>query len=395
MKKTIYMLLAVCLMMAIPALGAKKKVEIPILAWYSIPPGEYATLEHYQELRDCGFTHSFSHIYNYDDAVKALDLCAAVGLKSIFMCTELERAPEETVRKVHKHRGLGGYFLRDEPSNEAMPGLGEWARKIESVDKEHPCYLNLLPTHAFPNAETYKEHLDRFCKEVHLPQISYDHYPIVSDGKSTWLNGRFYENLELVSTKAKQEGLPFWAFALATAHASYPIPPIAHLRLQMYSNLAYGAQLLQYFTYWCPGTETWDFHQAPITQDGKRSVTYNVVRDMNREIQSRAFVWAGCMVLDVAHLGNQIPEGAHALAAVPSCFSKLELRSGSALMSQLKNGDHQYVMLVNTSPVSQAQINIETAEKVQLIQRDGSREEAQKYESLYILEPGDCVIFEI
>ena len=65
-------LLLLCTLLPLFPLGAKKKVhdpEIPILAWYSIPGGKFATEEHYQELKDCGFTYSFAHIYKYEGTI--------------------------------------------------------------------------------------------------------------------------------------------------------------------------------------------------------------------------------------------------------------------------------------------------------------------------------------
>ena len=35
---------------------------------------------------------------------------------------------------------------------------------------------------------------------------------------------------------------------------------------------------MQYFTYWNPDTEIWDFHQAPVREDGLRSRVYEEVR---------------------------------------------------------------------------------------------------------------------
>ena len=119
------------------------------------------------------------------------------------------------------------------------------------------------------------------------PFISYDHYGIVNNE----IRGNYYQNLEIISEEARKLGKPFWAFALSTAHGSYPVPNVAQLKLQMYSNLAYGAQGLQYFTYWNPGTETWNFHEAPITPEKKRSSVYDFVREVNAELQKRNFVF--------------------------------------------------------------------------------------------------------
>lgn len=393
--KRIVLLLLCSILLNVSADAGKRnaKAEIPILAWYSIPPGEFSTLERYQELRDCGFTYTFAHIYKLEDAMKALDLSAKVGIKSVFMCPELEKTPEEVAKKVRKHPGLGAYFLRDEPGNDAFEGLGNWARRIESVDKEHPCYLNLLPVHAFPPG-AYEEHVRLFNEKVNLPQLSYDHYPVNQGENGLYVNPMFWKNLEVISAAAKEVNKTFWAFALATAHGPYPIPDLGHLRLQMYSNLAYGAQLLQYFTYWNPGTEIWNFHEAPITQKGKRSPVYEVVRNMNNEIQKRAFIFKGCSVESVYHMGETIPEGTTRLTQLPSRFLELDTHGKNALVSTISNNGHRYVVIQNTSITDALSLDIQTDNTVKLILLDGSIQQASKYGPLFILPVGDILVFE-
>jgi hypothetical protein len=391
------LLVIVALMLAItsctPSKTSSQQAEIPILAWYSIPPGEFQTLERYQELRDCGFTLSFSHIYSEEDARLALDLCAEVGLKSVYMSPGLEDDPEETVHRVMNHPGLGAYFLRDEPGNDALPSLGEWAARITSVDSLHPCYLNLLPRHAFGSTEAYREHLELFNEHVNLPQISYDHYPINQSGDTIYLNPWFFENLELVSAEAARVGKPFWAFALATAHDPYPIPQMSHLRLQLYANLAYGAQCLQYFTYWNPDTETWNFHQAPITQDGQRSPVYELVRAMNRELQIHADVFVGCRVDSVRHTGAEIPLGTTRFVGLPPHFTRFDTGGRPALVSMLTNGNAHYILIQNTSPNHPLRLEAETDGTLQLLHRDGTQQPATLYGPLFILESGDILLF--
>lgn len=382
----------VCNSGPVAARRADKTPKIPILAWYSIPGGEYATVERYRELAECGFTHSFSHTYTLDDAMQALDCCAKTGLKSVFTCVELEKSPEETVRRVRNHKGLGAYFLRDEPGNADMPALGEWARRIEKEDSKHPCYLNLLPVHAM-GPEAYETHLQEFSRTIALPQISFDHYPINFTGDSIFVNPQWYNNLEMVRREALRTGKPFWAFALSTAHTPYPIPVKGHLRLQMYSNLAYGAQLLQYFTYWNPGTETWNFHQAPVTQEGRRSRVYEEVRSLNQEIQRRAHVFVGCRVEDVRHMGRTIPAGTRKLETLPAHFQRIDSRGEGALVSTISNEGRHYVVVVNTSPVKGICVDIKTDDKVMRLRLDDTLVRADKYEEEYFLEPGAIEIF--
>lgn len=393
----IFLSLLSALMLFASCSGVKKeaqetKPEIPILAWYSIPPGEYQTLERYRELKECGFTLSFSHIYSNEDALLALDLCEQAGLKSVYMSPGLENNTEETVRSVMNHPGLGAYFLRDEPGNDAMDDLGAWAHKIAAIDNVHPCYLNLLPRHAFADTESYKTHLELFSEKVSLPQISYDHYPINQSGDSIYINPWFFENLELVSAEARRTGKPFWAFALATAHGPYPIPTKGHLRLQLYADLAYGAQCLQYFTYWNPGTETWDFHQAPITQDGKRSPVYDIVRDMNKELQARAFVFVGCKVESVYHMGNEIPLGTKRLETLPAHFKRIETNGKNILVSSLTTNGQHYTVIQNTTTHGIV-VDIETDGKLLYVNNDGSLQSTSNYGPKYLLEDGDVLIF--
>ena len=397
---------------------AAPEAHIPILAWGSVTNAEnwkYATKEHYQELRDAGFDYTYTWASNYDDAVHVLDMAAQVGMKAIFMCPKLKEAPEETVGKLKDHPGLGGWYLKDEPWDNELEELGAWARRVESVDTLHPCYINLLPSYCF-TPEGYEKHLRLFSEKVALPQISFDHYPVGELGGKVVIWSTWYQNLELVRAEARRTHKPFWAFALATAHTNpglhvyvhptpteedpaYPIPTIDQLRVQMYSNLAYGAQLLQYFTYWNPDTvehHALGFHEAPITMDGRRTPVYDLVRQMNEEIQRRAFVWAGCDVEDVAHLAEgDIPVGTKPLTVLPPHIRTLANVSGQGLVSTIRNGAHRYVMLVNTSPAEPWYVNVTTDDGVQIISSDGTSTPANRYDKLHILSPGNCEVYEV
>ena len=393
------------------------EAHIPILAWSSIPNGfggKYATPEHYQVLRDAGFDYTFSWCNNFDEALHTLDMAAQVGLKSIVQCPELESDPEGTVQKLKDHPAVGGWYLNDEPWDNQLDDLGAWARRIESIDTLHPCYINLLPSYCF-TPEGYEKHLRLFSEKVALPQISFDHYPVGELGGKVVIWSTWYQNLELVRAEARRTHKPFWAFALATAHTNvgihvyvhptptdedpaYPIPTIDQLRIQMYSNLAYGAQVLQYFTYWNPDTtHTLDFHEAPITREGRRTPVYELVRQMNEEIQNRAFVWAGCDVEDVAHMAEgDIPVGTKPLTTLPTRIRTQQNVKGSGLVSIIRGGDgHRYVMLVNTNPSEEWNVCVETEADVKLIRPDGTSAPAECYDALHILSPGNCEVYQV
>lgn len=409
MKKTMSLLASAVCAVSLGALAEDKPIDVscadlfpgqdivPILAWHSIP-AKYCTRKNYEDLRDAGFHINLSHTSKFEDAVAALDQCQAVGIRSIFMCSELEKNPEETVRKVMNHPGLAGYFLRDEPATDVFPSLAAWARKIISTDSKHTCYLNLFPNYVGREVikVTYPEHVKIFADTVPIQLLSFDYYPIVNGNE---VRGSWYENLEIVAKEAKRTGRPFWAFALAVAHGPYPIPTEAHLALQMYSNLAYGASCLQYFTYWTPVSSSWNFHFAPITADGKKTSVYELVKRMNAEIQSRAFVFAHSKVLSVNHAGKDIPQGTQELKTLPDGVTKLDLHDGNAVVSVLEKNGARYLMVVNRSLTKQLYMSIGFTDKVkaegEYILRDGTKWKLAGCDDNFTVECGNCALFKL
>lgn len=368
------------------------KETIPILAWYSIP-AEDATLERYLELKEAGITHNFSHLADFEDAQKSLDLAEQAGVKVIFTCKELESKPEETVEKVKNHPALAGYFLRDEPSRSGFPALGEWAKRIMAIDSVHFCYLNLLPDYAPLSAlgtSSYREYVDLFIQEVPIQLLSFDYYPVVDNElRSSW-----YNNLEIFAEEARKAGKPFWAFALTTAHTPYPVPTTAQLKLQMYSNLAYGAQGLQYFTYWNPDTTVWNFHEAPISLiDKKRNSVYDNMREVNAELQNRAFVFMGSTVTDVFHTGETIPDGTRRLKQLPEPIRVLDTHGAGAVVSRLQKGNRTFLVIVNRSFNTPMNLTIECNGQVQRILKDGSSVAADRYVPTLQVDPGEAEIY--
>src|SRR5665647_1023653 len=125
----------------------ESRVQITILAWFGIPAGE-TSVERYQEMKDAGITHSLSFFSNIEEMQKALDIAAKVGIKMIVSCPELKSDPEKTVRRFMNHPAVAGYHLIDEPGMALFKQLGDWGRRIQSIDSKHFCYVNLFPDFA-------------------------------------------------------------------------------------------------------------------------------------------------------------------------------------------------------------------------------------------------------
>ena len=188
----------------------------PVMAWYSLL-GDQVTPDRYREMAAAGINLSFSHFSTADEVAAAFDACRGTGVKLLIMCGEMASDPEATVRRFRHEKDNAGYFLRDEPICDAFGELAAWARRIRSEDDSRMLYLNLLPNYVSPrdlHADSYADYVRRFIDEVGLGLVSFDHYPVTFDG----LRPEFYANLEDIAAESRRAGVPFWAFALATAH---------------------------------------------------------------------------------------------------------------------------------------------------------------------------------
>jgi hypothetical protein len=393
MTKHIFILSAILMLMTLQVKSQGKtesEKKIPILAWYSIPPDQ-TTLARYLELKESGISFNLSFFNDAASMSRALDTAQKAGIKMIAYCPELKTATEKTVRQFMNHPAIAGYMLRDEPNRSDFPELAEWAGKIRRTDDSHFCYLNLFPNYASEEqlgTKTYQEHVDLFVKEVPVQFISFDHYPVIGDS----LRANWYENLEIISAAAEKAGKPFWAFALAVAHGKYPIPTLAQLRLQVFSDLAYGAQGIEYFTYWTPIDTTWKFNNGPITPEGKRSVVYDRIRDVNKEIENLSPVFLGAKVISIAHTGI-IPQGTRPLAELPKQIKVLRTEGTGAVVSHLQNGAVSYLVIVNRDFKSPMTLYIECESSVKKVRKDGTTVPANAYQSKTEIDPGDIAIY--
>ena len=434
----LWAVIAVCAMLSVIAAAQEKQKPspvdlfpgedtLPILAWIGIPTNGWITVERFQEMKDAGFNLNLSWIRSqYDASIRVLDVAHQAGMRCIYMSDRLSQAPEETVKAIKNHPGLAGYFLRDEPFEANFKELGQLAKRIMDMDPDHFCYINLLPTYGkFESLEAYRGYVRHFIEEVPIPLVSFDHYPILKDSVEDWtpeqqkelllnlqnkpeysgadimkmkmprLRPDWYSNLEIIAEESRRAGRPFWAFALSITHGNYPIPTMEGLRLQMYSNLAYGAQGLQYFTYWHTGNGKPYYDDAPITRSAKRSTTYDRIREINHELQARAFVFVRSRVVAVNHLGETIPDGTKRLENLPPKVKKLDTYGKGAIVSQLEKQGRRYLAIVNRSLSEEMNLTITFEPGVKRILKDGSIVDASKYMDTLWLTPGECEIFEL
>ena len=324
---------------------------------------------------------------------KALDIAEAAGIKLLPRTNELRSDPEGTVKRFKDHPALAGYNLRDEPDIEDFPRLAEQVRRVRAVDDEHIYYINLFPSRATPKQlgiDTYQEYVDLFVETVPIKMLTFDHYPITFDG----LRPEWSENLEIISEKSRETGYPFWAFALSLAHRDYPIPSIDHLRLQVYSNLAYGAQGIQYYRYWTIKSSRHKFHDGPIDINGEKSVVYDRVKKVNEEIRNLSGVFAGSKVIHVGRAGNVTSIGTKPLK-IMSPFTNIDIKDREAIVSWLENGSRKFLVIVNFGLEGTMMLHVDTenGSKVKRVDKDGYMYPLDSLHYDAVISPGDIEIF--
>lgn len=366
--------------------GSAPEVEkvFPILAWEDIPFDKSA--ERFPSMKEAGI-NIYLGVYESKQAVlQVLDIAENAGVKLIVQCPELLSAPAATAQSLKNHPALYGYFVEDEPEISDFSKWGSIVSAIQEVDPDHICYINLYPNWAWGKVEKYEANVDAYLKSVPVKMLSFDNYPVVSlDGAPNSLRYDWYHNLEVIMAKSKEKNIPFWAFARVNSkdwvyegqNITYPIPTTQELRVQMFTNLAYGAQCLQYFTYW--GIET---NSGPTR-------AYDRVKIVNQDIQALSDVFLGCNVISVGHTG-ELPVGTKAPAPLPSVFSRLETSSG-AVVSHIENGDKYYMVIVNRSISQPMQLTISVDSSVKRVLKTGKTETVSK--QTYEIIEGDMEIF--
>jgi hypothetical protein len=363
---------------------------LPIMAWAGIPEGETNT-ERFNELKDMGVNINLSDYPTADLMQKALDLAQQSGIKMVTSCPELKTEVEKTVRRFMNHPALAGYFLRDEPVRKDFEELGIRAKKIAAIDSHHFCFVNLISSINTTKTEalgttTYSEYVSTFAKEVPTQLLSFDFYPVLTEG----IHEYWYDGLEVFSAVAKRMDKPFWAFALASSYNElHPVPTLPALRLQLYSNLAYGAQGLEYWAYWM----SQGLRCAPIGPDGKRTIVYDRIKAVNKEIQELAGVFVGSKVISVKHTGVVIPRGTSRLTTLPKAVKIFETEGSGALVSTLEKGDNTFFVVINRDLKNILTLTILGDESLKRVLKDGSVVKADTYAPRTEIEPGDLAVY--
>lgn len=372
---------------------------IPIMAWHGVDR-KYMSADRFKEAAGLGVTLNYSRTLSLNESLMMLDCAKAAGIKCFIEIGNDRYGPKrraEVVAELKNHPALAGYFCMDEPLPEQFGEVAQVMKEVQAVDKDHPCYCNLLPSfYADWTAARYEDYVETYLSTVPVGFLSFDQYPVVTDGSGYVLQPSWYRTLEITSRKAREHSVPLWAFMLTVEHDAYPKPTLGHLRLQGYSNLAYGAQVLQLFTYWSPSADSPAYKDAPIKGDGTKSGVYDVVKEYLAEVQRLAYLFHGASVEYVRHLAGEgsVPEGTTPLKTVPEGMESVRLiEKGNLLVSVLSNHGYKFMILQNTSPSRELGLEIKMKPFTRRVLKDGTITAVSSEKETLFLSAGDVLIY--
>ena len=129
------------------------------------------------------------------------------------------------------------------------------------------------------------------------------------------------------------------------------------------------------------------FFGYPITPQSE------VPEYMSAHLPKAGGVFLGCEVVSVRHTGESIPRGTVRLTELPAGVKKLETTGAGAVVSELRNGDNRFVVIVNRDFKNPMTLQIELDETASRILKDGSVVPASLYHETMVVEPGDAMIY--
>ena len=353
------------------------------MGYYSFKPWT-ANLENYRKLADAGITMVTVET-DESDYLDQMDMARAVGIKVLAvigwatggwynnMSDENLARLEQLIESLKNRPELFGYHICDEPSVDNIFELMAIEDKMTQLDPGHPVYVNLRPngTSEGLGASSYDQYVEVFASMMHLKQLSFDMYPALANG---YMQSDWHYCLRTVSNAAKRYGKPFWAFAASCWINKEAVlierakPTVENILLQVYTDLAYGAQAIQYFTIQdYSGT---DF--APIMRDGTWTEAYDILKEANLRMQKRAFIFKGGDVRHVRRIG--------AVATLDDILTPDDLPEGiddivapvSATVSFIENDGNEYIVIINDLLVVDQQIAIYLNKPVYYIDSDAN-----------------------
>ena len=286
---------------------------------------------------------------------------------------------------------ISGWMLTDEPITDF---LGYWKKcydylydYLSRTEKLQSIYINLNT--AAEKAENYMEYLN-LIQIMFQPAIwSYDLYPfwLSTDNKITF-DYNFYLFLKYFIEISNQTNRPFYAYVLCCQYGKpislndlygafqykVALPTLAQMRIEAFSALACGAQGL---CFWRFSPEQTDekyvednlkhdnnakygtfYYNTPLTYEGNKTPLFEVVKELISEIKDSQHIFLNCNVSSYGILSSRNVDFPKITQTMGPFINLKASSSQGFILSLIKKGGSNYLVIVNQDPVYAQNLNI-------------------------------------
>lgn len=344
--------------LAVKAQNSKDKFLISI---YGPPPAKLLNDEQYKVIKDAhvdiilnigpGVDH------NKEGNLKTLDMAKKYGLTVYTFDGRINQGDDkirEMVNDFKNHPALGGYYITDEPDSARLHSAIALQKQVKALDPSKDSYINHLPDWAVNNYENefLKRYIEGSGKE-NLNYLAYDNYPYKRNQK---LEKTYFNNLEIIRRVGLKYGIKtsscLQSFGMSFNGVEELRRPNAdEIRMNVYSNLAYGVKNPVWYTYYTQDNLTTKvtMMQSVIDSVGVKTNMYGPFRQMNLEMKQLGKTLINLDAQEVYHTGDSLWTGT---SHPPVDFAwKIQDPKADVIFSRLtdKSTGKEYLMIVNKS----------------------------------------------
>lgn len=378
----ISILLCAALFRPFSGLAQKKKKEEFLISIYFPPPATFLNDTQYRYLKegnvDIIFNTGPGVVTDKEGNLKTLDLAQKHGLKIYVHDGRLSQSDDkiaEMVNDYKHHPALGGYYITDEPDSARLQSATELLKKVKLMDPEKDSYINHLPDWAIDPKESYEHSfLKRFIEvagKENLNYLAYDNYPFKRKQR---LEKTYFNNLEVIRRVGLKYGIKtsscLQSFGMYFSGVEeLRRPNVDELRMNVFTNLAYGIKNPVWFPYWSAtglgGNLT--FSPSMIDSTGAKTDFYEPFRELNGQMKQLGKTLINLDAQQVYHTGDSLWLGT---AYPPADFiAQVDDKKAEMILSRFTNktSGNQYLMVVNRSFKKSQPISIQLSPSVRKV----------------------------
>lgn len=198
---------------------------------------------------------------------RILEVCEELGMATIIqdpafggigerIVTTDDKTVEEVLAHYAPYRHIYGYYLWDEPIEEAFDHCRDTKERFQRLSPRTFLHFCAFPSYGVYTWDsfaynweenTYTKYIDGFLRTIDPPVVTLDYYPFRSSSMEL-VNSDLWRDMGYLSKRARQLEKPFWFYFqgvdMETGVCSIAVPKIT---AQMFAAIAYNAKGLSWF----------------------------------------------------------------------------------------------------------------------------------------------------